>query len=248
MKISFVVPAHNEEAYLTQTLRAIIAEVGRSRCEAEIIVVDNASTDGTRDVAESFPGVTVVDEPVKGLVRARAAGFAASTGALVANIDADTVLPEGWLNRVIEAFAHDPDLVAISGPYIYYDVPRYTNVLVRFFYALGFIAYLINRFVLRVGSMLQGGNFVVKRDALLKIGGFNPDFSFYGEDTDLACRLTAVGNVRFAFSLPAHSSGRRLVHEGVVRIGLRYAVNFFWATFLKRPFTPTWIDVRNEQA
>lgn len=248
MKLSFVVPAHNEEALLAQSLRAIIAEIGRSRCEAEIIVVDNASTDGTRDVAESFPGINVVDEPVKSLVRARAAGFEASTGALVANIDADTVLPEGWIDRVLVAFARDPDLAAISGPYTYYDVPAYTNVLVRCFYALGFVVYLLNRFVLRVGSMLQGGNFVVRRDALIKAGGFSPDFSFYGEDTDLARRLSAVGPVRFTFSLPAYSSGRRLVGEGLVRMGLRYAANFFWATFLKRPFTATWIDVRDRRA
>ncbi|MGT2467198.1 glycosyltransferase family 2 protein [Mesorhizobium atlanticum] len=123
MKLSFVVPAHNEEAFLAQSLQAIISEIERSRCEAEIIVVDNASTDGTRDVAGSFPGVRVVEEPVKSLVRARAAGFEASTGTLVANIDADTVLPEGWIDRVLDAFARNPDLAAISGPYICYGVP-----------------------------------------------------------------------------------------------------------------------------
>lgn len=248
IKLSFVVPAHNEEAYLSRTLRAILAEIGRSHCEAEIVVVNNASTDSTRKVAESFAGVRVVDEPVKSLVRARAAGFQVVTGTLVANIDADTVLLEGWIDTVQRAFSDDPELVAISGPYTYYDVPTYTNVLVRLFYGAGLVAYLINRYVLRAGSMLQGGNFVVKREALTRIGGFNPDFSFYGEDTDLARRLSAVGNVRFTFALPAFSSGRRLLDEGVVRMGIRYAMNFFWATFLKRPFTHTWIDVRNHQA
>lgn len=246
--ISFVVPAYNEEAYLPQTLRAILTEIGRSHCEAEIVVVNNASTDRTRDVAESFAGVRVVDEPVKGLVRARAAGFQVVTGTLVANIDADTVLPEGWADTVLRAFSDDPELVAVSGPYTYYDVPTYTNVLVRLFYGAGFVAYLINRYVLRTGSMLQGGNFVVRRDALTRIGGFNPDFSFYGEDTDLARRLSAVGNVRFTFALPALSSGRRLLEEGVIRMGIRYAMNFLWATFLKRPFTNTWVDIRNRRA
>ena len=248
IRLSFVIPAHNEEAYLARTLRAIIAETRRSHPAAEIVVVNNASTDRTREVAESFAGVRVIDEPVKGLVRARAAGFQAVTGALVANIDADTILPKGWTDTVLRAFAEDPDLVAISGPYIYYDVPTFTRALVRLFYGAGFVAYLLNRFVLRTGSMLQGGNFVVKREALTKIGGFNPDFSFYGEDTDLARRLSAVGHVRFTFGLPAFSSGRRLLGEGVVRMGIRYAMNFFWATFLKRPFTHTWLDVRNHGA
>jgi glycosyltransferase involved in cell wall biosynthesis len=245
IKLSFVVPAHNEEAYLARTLEAIVMETKRAQCEAEIVVVNNASTDRTRDVAESFARVRVVDEPVKSLVRARSAGFQAVSGTLVANIDADTLLPEGWISTVLCAFSDDPYLVAISGPCIYYDVPTYINVLVRLFYGAGFAAYLINRYVLRVGSMLQGGNFVVKRDALTRIGGFNSEFSFYGEDTDLARRLLAVGNVRFTFALPALSSGRRLLVEGVVRVGIRYAMNFFWATFLKRPFTYTWVDVRN---
>src|SRR5580704_18451694 len=127
IKLSFVVPAHNEEAYLARSLQAIIIETARSPCEFEIVVVNNASTDRTRDVAESFAGVRVVDEPVKSLVGARSAGFQVVTGALVANIDADTVLPEGWINTVLCAFSEDPNLVAISGPYIYYDVPTYIN-------------------------------------------------------------------------------------------------------------------------
>ncbi len=93
---------------------------------------------------------------------------------------------------------------------------------------------------------MQGGNFVVRRDALVRIGGFNLNFAFYGEDTELARRLSKVGGVDFAFSLSALSSGRRLIGEGVARIGLRYAMNFFWATFLKKPFTETWLDFRDQ--
>ena len=242
--ISFVVPAYNEEASLARSLEAIAAEVNRSGCDAEIIVVNNASTDGTRQVAECFSQAIVVDEPVKSLVRARAAGYQVATGELIANIDADTILPPEWLNKVLSAFAADPQLVAISGPYIYYDVPKHISLLVRAFYRAGYVAYLLNRYVLRAGSMLQGGNFVVRRSAIARIGGFNTDFAFYGEDTDLARRLSKVGRVTFTFALPALSSGRRLLSEGVVRMGIRYAMNFFWATFLKRPFTRTWVDVR----
>jgi hypothetical protein len=79
---------------------------------------------------------------------------------------------------------------------------------------------------------------------MLKLG--NPDlrFSFYGEDTDMANRLSKVGTVKFTFRLPAESSGRRLVGEGVFTIGLRYTMNFFWATFRKKPFTEDWQDIR----
>jgi cellulose synthase/poly-beta-1,6-N-acetylglucosamine synthase-like glycosyltransferase len=242
--ISFVVPAYNEERNLGRTIAAILAEIKRSGCLAEVIVVNNASTDDTGTLAASFPEVIVVEEPTKGLVQARRAGFQRATGMLVANVDADTIVTEGWLMRVLGEFRRHPKLVALSGPYIYYDVPKSTRAAVRAFYVMGYGFYVLNRFVLRVGSMLQGGNFVVRRAALEAIGGYNPLFSFYGEDTDLARRLNAVGAVKFTFRLPALSSGRRLIEEGLLKIGLRYSMNFVWATFRHRPFTDDWIDVR----
>jgi glycosyltransferase involved in cell wall biosynthesis len=243
--ISFVVPAYNEERHLARTLTAIMSEIRRSRCAGEVIVVNNASTDGTGELAASFPDVIVVDEQEKGLVHARRAGLARASGTLIANVDADTIVTEGWLDRVLEEFRRRPGLVALSGPYIYYDVSMKARFAVRTFYVIGYGFYVLNRFVLRTGSMLQGGNFVVRRSALEEIGGYNPRFNFYGEDTDLARRLNAVGAVKFTFRLPALSSGRRLLEEGLVRIGLRYSMNFVWATFMHRPFTDDWIDVRH---
>ncbi len=248
MKISFVVPAYNEQALLTRSLTAIRDEILRAGQElgkdAEIIVVNNASTDRTREVAESIPGVIVVDEPRKGLVQARWCGFEHSTGDLIANIDADTIIPPGWLTEVMHQFERGPALVGLSGPYIYYGVPNRVNMVVGAYYRLAFTAYLLNRFVLNVGSMLQGGNFIVKRSAMLKLGSPDLRFSFYGEDTDMARRLSKVGGVKFTFRLPAQSSGRRLAGEGVFTIGLRYSMNFFWATFRKKPFTEAWQDIR----
>ena len=83
--ISFVVPAYNEEALIASCLSSIRAEVARTGCQAEIIVVDNNSTDGTRRIASSIPGVVIVDEPQRGLVQARQAGCSAANGELIAN-------------------------------------------------------------------------------------------------------------------------------------------------------------------
>ncbi len=250
MKISFVVPAYNEQVLLPRSLQAIRDEIERAGQklgeDAEIIVVNNASTDATREVAEAIAGVRVVDEPRKGLVQARWCGFEHSTGALIANIDADTIIPPGWLTEVLRQFERSKNLVGLSGPYVYYGVPAKINLVVAAYYRMAWLAYVFNHFVLNIGAMLQGGNFVVKREAMLKLG--NPDhrFSFYGEDTDMANRLSKVGTVKFTFRLPAQSSGRRLVGEGVFTIGLRYTMNFFWATFRKRPFTEEWQDIREE--
>ena len=244
VRISFVVPAYNEEALLPACLEAIRAEIERTGVAAEVIVVNNASNDRTPDVAAGTPGVILVHEPKKGLVQARKAGFEASCGELVANIDADTILPPGWLHRVLSEFARDPQLVTVSGPYDYYDVPAHIRAAARLFYIVGFGTYSFNRYVLRVGSMVQGGNFVVQRDALIRAGGFDPRFTFYGEDTDIARRMNRVGRVKFTWALMAKSSGRRLKGDGLIMTGVRYSANYLWATFFRKPFTESWNDYR----
>lgn len=243
-QISFVVPAYNEEVLLPGCLEAIRAEIARVGCDAEIVVVNNASTDRTAAVADAVPGVRVVHEPVKGLVAARRAGFEAASGVLIANIDADTLIPKYWLDRVLKSFGDDPKLVALSGPYDYYDVPLHIRAFSRMFYMLGYATYAFNKHVLGVGSMVQGGNFIVVRDALAEAGGFSDTFQFYGEDTDIARRMNQVGNVTFTWKLMARSSGRRLRGDGVVMTGIRYSANYLWATFFRKPFTSAWNDYR----
>jgi glycosyltransferase involved in cell wall biosynthesis len=246
MRLSFVIPAYNEEAYLPACLESILAQTSGMGDTIEIIVVNNASSDRTREVALQYPGVQVVDEPRKGLTYARQAGFAASTGELIANVDSDSRLPPGWLAKVLDAFKEKSKLVALSGPFVYYDLTPKQRVGVQVFYAVAFLVYALNRYVLRAGSMVQGGNFVLRRDALEEIGGFNLEISFYGEDTDIARRLNQVGQVRFTFDLKMFSSARRLKHEGMMTIALRYTINYLWTTFRKRPFTEEYIDIREQ--
>jgi len=266
MRLSFVVPAYNEEAYLPACLESILAQTAElppgadGKPVTEIIVVNNASTDRTREVALSYSGVTVVDEPRKGLTFARQAGFAASTGDLIANVDSDSRLTPGWVSSVLAAFDRKPAmqdaktpadskrrLAAISGPVLYYDLTARQRFFVHAFYLTGWAIYAMNRYILRVGSMVQGGNFVTARWALEEIGGFNTAISFYGEDTDIARRLNAVGEVRFTFELKMFSSARRLKKEGMLTMAWRYGINYLWTTFFKKPFTRTHIDIREPE-
>ena len=248
MRLSFVVPAYNEETYLPACLESILKQTQELGDSVEIIVVNNASTDRTCEVALRFPGVRVVDEPRKGLTFARQAGFAVSKGELIANVDSDSRLTDGWVKRVLLEFAEDPKMVALSGPFIYYDLTPIQRVSVRIFYAAAFLVYALNRWILRAGSMLQGGNFVLRRDALEKIGGFNTSIAFYGEDTDIACRMNRVGRVKFTFDLKMYSSARRLKKEGMIKIAARYTINYLWTTFRKKPFTEEYIDIREQVA
>ena len=215
--------------------------------DAEIVVVNNASSDRTEEIARSFDGVKVVNEGKKGLVHARQAGFEATSAELVANIDADTMLPAGWVKTVIAEFEKNSSLVALSGPYIYHDLSLWNRFLVRGFYHISYIAYLLNRFVFKIGSMIQGGNFVIKRSAWVKAGGYDTSISFYGEDTDIAVRMSKVGPVKWTFRLPMLTSGRRLQHEGVFQTAGVYVLNYIWVTFRGRPATKDYTDVRPDQ-
>jgi glycosyltransferase involved in cell wall biosynthesis len=243
--VSFVVPAYNEEALIESCLTAIMAEISRTRCRAEIIVVNNGSTDATRQIAASRPNVKVIDEPQRGLVQARKAGCLAAKGQLIANIDADTILPEGWLRAALAEFAHRPDLVALSGPYIHYDLPKGAQFITAGFYRVAYIVHLLSRFLAGCGSVMQGGNFIVSRIALETAGGFNPDFRFYGEDAELARRLSKVGIVEFTYALRALSSGRRFAGEGLFKVLLRYSANYLWTHLFKHPFSSAWLDFRH---
>jgi len=244
MELAFVIPAYNEATLIGKCLESVVAEVKRSGHEADIVVVDNASTDDTASIAAGYEGVRVVSETKKGLVHARNAGFQATDAELVANIDADTQLPSGWITTVMTEFDKNPKLVALSGPYIYYDLAWHNQALVRFFYGAAFLIYLLNRFVLRVGSMIQGGNFVIRRSAWKQAGGYDLSIAFYGEDTDVAKRLHRIGPVKWTFSLPMKTSGRRLEKEGVFQTAGVYVLNYFWVTFSGKPATKNYNDVR----
>ncbi len=251
MKISFVIPAYNEEKVIGECLRSVFAEIDRvhdtgAHLDVEVVVVDNASTDHTREEALKFSNVTVVREHLKGLVYARRAGWMSTAGELVANIDADTRVPRGWLTTVLEEFAKDDTLVALSGPYIYFDLSVFKRALVKAFYFFGWVIHLVNHHILHIGAMLQGGNFILRRDAWDSVGGFDIAISFYGEDTDVAKRIGEVGRVLWTWRLPMYTSGRRIEKEGIVRMSWIYTINHLSVLWTGKPVTMKYTDIRPE--
>ena len=247
MKLSFSIPAYNEEEHIWRCLDSIFRELKGKEYQTEVIVVDNASTDRTAEIANSYGGVKVVSESQKGLLFARQRGYLSSTGDLLANIDGDIMLTPGWVEKVMEEFEKDPKLVALSGPYIYYDSPFYVRFLAKGLYSFAFLIHLTSILFTGRGTMLQGGNFILRKGALDQIGGFNTEIPFYGEDTDIARRMSLVGKVKFSFRLTTLASGRRLMKEGVFTTGFRYAINHIWILVFHRPFTVKYGDVRTPQ-
>ncbi len=246
MKISFVIPAYNEEILIAVCLSAIEKEIARNKgdWETEIIVVNNASTDRTKEIAASFSGVQVVDETRKGLVWARRAGDIAASGDLIANIDADTIMPVGWLRKVLDEFTKDPQLLALSGPHKYPEASILTRIISHIFYLFGYIFDQVNDFLFHKGSMLQGGNFVLRKNVMKEIGGFDTNIEFYGEDTNIGRRIRRIGKVKWTFALPIYASARRFEKEGILFTGAMYLVNYLGETFLGKPFHKKHKDIR----
>ena len=95
-----------------------------------------------------------------------------------------------------------------------------------------------------IGYMLVGGNFAIRRDVLEKMGGFDPNIAFYGEDADIARRAKRHGKVLFDPRFVMPTSGRRMKKQGFVKMAGIYFVNFFSIVFRGKPATTRYTDVR----
>jgi glycosyltransferase involved in cell wall biosynthesis len=241
MTISAIVCAFNEARYLPACLHSLLAQ---TRPADEIIVVNNASTDQTGVVARAIPGVRVVDEPDKGLVVARETARTAARGDLLAYVDADCRVPLQWIERIERRFA-DPRVVAVTGPYRYYDWDRAGRALIRAYDLL--VApptHALVHHLLGAGAILYGGNFAVRASALAGIGGFDRSIEFHGEDTNLGRRLTPLGAVRVAPDCWVWTSARRYNAMGKREVFGLYIRNF-WSEILRhRPADRSHLDVR----
>lgn len=203
-RISIIVPAYNEEELLPLCLASLIPQA-RER-NAEIIVVDNNSTDRTAAIVLEA-GVRVIRELRQGVVFAIAAGVAAAQGQIIAFTDADTVVAPDWLAVINQAFA-DSSIVATTGP-VHYKELRWMNALHRL-----------------TPRDLWGANMAIRQSALDRVGGIDCAYSM-GWDIMLSKSLSRVGTIRYNKHLRVTTSSRRLV-ASPVRESLRVFVNYCW--------------------
>jgi glycosyltransferase involved in cell wall biosynthesis len=234
--ISLVIPAYNEQDYLPACLDAVVRNLGGQAME--IIVVDNNSTDGTRQVVERYPGVTYVFEPRKGITRARQRGYQAASGDIIAYIDADTRPRAGWIEQIWQQFGANPDLACLSGPYSFYDLSGIRNMITSGWFVLAQPLYKIT------GYMLVGGNFAIRSDVLDKMGGFDSSIEFYGEDVDIAKRARRHGKVLFSTRFVMPTSGRRMTKQGFAKMAGLYFTNYIWIMLRGKPAHTSYEDVR----
>ena len=246
MTITAIVCAYNEALHLPVCIFSLLAQ---SRPPDEIIVVNNASTDDTgqvaREIARCVPSVRVVDEPAKGLVVARETARRAAHGSVLAYVDADCRAPLRWLERVEAQFAAAPNAVAVTGPYKFYDWDVAGRAIIALYDLLVAPAtHVLVHHAFGIGAILYGGNFAARADALDRIGGFDRTIEFHGEDTNLGRRLSVIGRVRMCPECWVWTSARRYVAMGKRKVFALYVRNF-WSEILRhRPADREHLDVR----
>ncbi|UWX96584.1 glycosyltransferase family 2 protein [Arthrobacter zhaoxinii] len=133
--VSVVIPCRDDAVFLEACLSSLARQSVPPR---EIVVVDNNSSDASAEVARRF-GARVVFEAVPGIPAAAGAGYDAAAGntepdSIIARCDADCVLPPDWIARIAEAFAADPRLEVLSGPGVFYGMPRLRALLLSRLY------------------------------------------------------------------------------------------------------------------
>jgi peptidoglycan/xylan/chitin deacetylase (PgdA/CDA1 family)/glycosyltransferase involved in cell wall biosynthesis len=231
--VSVVIPAHNEENYLPLCLASMKKQDYAG--DYEIIVVDNASTDNTAQIARDW-GAKVVYESRRSPACARQKGAEIATGKIIAFIDADTQAPIHWLSTIVWRFLCEPETVVISGPYAFYDAGRIARIA-----SYGnFISITIDQLFRKAfnkGSAVWGSNFAVRRSALMEVGGFDTSIRFYGEEYELSLRLKEAGKGVVIPRLFVLTSARRLKRIGVVNQYWNWVVDYFSVLFWYKPIS-----------
>jgi len=238
--VSVVIPAYNEERFLSLCLESIRKQ--DYAAGYEVIVVDNASTDNTARIAFDW-GARVVYESRRSPACARQKGADVATGDIIAFIDADTQAPACWLSTLVSRFIREPKTVVISGPYAYFDAGKFARIASHIGNFLSIITDHLFRKVVSKGSAVWGSNFAVRRSALQEVGGFDTRIRFYGEEYELSLRLEKVGKGCIIPRLFVLTSARRLKRIGVVTLYWNWVVNYFSILFWYEPISETLEDL-----
>lgn len=214
MTISVVVPAYNEQELLPACLQALLTQ---TRQPDEIIIVDNNSSDRTAHIARQC-GVTVITEKQQGIMPAVYTGIAASTGDIIARCDADSIVPNDWVEKIEKTMELNTEAAGVTGPGKFYGTGRIWAGLAQMWYMYAY-------FVL-VGSALAnwpifGSNCAIRRTTWQAISHkLHKERTDIHDDIEISVHIPPTQSVIFMPSLVVGISARALRLRGM---GRRYA-------------------------
>jgi GT2 family glycosyltransferase len=183
LELSVIIPVKDGANSIPALLDSLAAQT-LARDRFEVIVVDNASRDGTGALARDR-GATVVEEPVANRSRARNAGAREARTDRFAFTDADCVATPGWLEALVGCAGRAP---LLAGP-VRTTTQEPPNAIERY--------EALWRFD-QESWVKQGwaatANLLVERAAFDAVGGFDPDYRHIGEDADFCVRAVRAGH------------------------------------------------------
>jgi O-antigen biosynthesis protein len=193
-KVSVIVCAYNGERTMDPCLASLES---LNYPNYEVIVVNDGSTDKTREIAERYSYIRLINQENQGLSAARNVGLRAATGDIIAYTDCDCMADPDWLTHLVARFLSS-DFGAVGGP----NLPPPDSSLVANCVAVspgGPTHVLLDD---EVAEHIPGCNMAFRREALEAIRGFDPVFRAAGDDVDLCWRLQNKG-YKIGFSAAA---------------------------------------------
>nr|HPR04515.1 glycosyltransferase [Deltaproteobacteria bacterium] len=185
IKISAIITTHNRVEYLKKALKGL-ADQTLPKDDFEILVVDNASTDTTRQIVSSdYPDLTnlrYIHEPVLGLTHARNTGWKAAKGKYIAFLDDDAIPSPQWLGKIVETFETVSPSPGCVGGKIQpiWEAPRpswLNDDLARF---LTILDWSDIPFFIQAPQYVAGANMAFPKVLIEKVGGFKSDLGRIG--------------------------------------------------------------------
>jgi glycosyltransferase involved in cell wall biosynthesis len=204
LALSVIIASHNRADLVAQALDSLVQQTV-PQAEYEVIVVDNASTDHTAQVAKDktdvIPGLRYIFEKRLGLSWARNAGMLAATGRYIAYLDDDATAEPQWIEALLAAFATQPAPACIGGRVELNWAGRPQSVPQRYWSLLTYLDYGTEDRPLTSKEYLVGANMAFERGALLRTGGFSTDLGrqggklLSGEEAQIVERIRQEGGL-----------------------------------------------------
>ncbi|MFC7431404.1 MULTISPECIES: glycosyltransferase family 2 protein [unclassified Agrococcus] len=228
-RVSVVIPVKDDAVMLERCLAALATQ---TQPADEIVVVDNASSDDSADVARAA-GAVVVRCDARGIPAAASRGYDAASGDVVLRLDADCLPRHDWIEHMVQALAADPRAAAVSGGARFVDGPPRLRAPLAAVYLGAYVALATSA----LGHPpVFGSNMAMRREAWLAASAHvhrhDPELH---DDLDLAFHLGERARIRWTtgeqmgMSMRPFGAGRgfgRRIVRGLRTIAVHWPADF----------------------